>query len=66
MICLKGALPLIEVLRLVDSNKKLANIAFIHGAMDQVKKHIQKQILSICFSVLVLTWKQKTNEISRP
>jgi len=42
MICLKGALPLIEVLRLVNSNKKLANIAFIHGAMDQVEKHIQK------------------------
>lgn len=47
MICLKGALPLIEVLRLVNSNKKLANIAFTHGAMNQVKKHIQKHFVGV-------------------
>nr|KYP48416.1 hypothetical protein KK1_029878 [Cajanus cajan] len=40
IICLKGALPLIEVLRLVDSDQKPA-MGFIHEAMDQAKEKIQ-------------------------
>jgi len=39
--CLKGALPLIEVLRLVDSDQKPA-MGFIYEAMDQAKEKIQK------------------------
>lgn len=35
-ICLKGAYPLIKVLRLVDSNEKLA-MGFIYEAMDQAR-----------------------------
>ena len=41
IICLKGALPLIEVLRLVDSDQKPA-MGFIYEAMDQTKEKIQK------------------------
>ena len=39
--CLKGTLPLIELLRLVDSNQKPA-MGFIYEAMDQAKEKIQK------------------------
>ncbi|XP_027941001.1 uncharacterized protein LOC114194784 [Vigna unguiculata] len=39
--CLKGAFPLIEVLRLVDSDQKPA-MGFIYEAMDQAKEKIQK------------------------
>jgi len=38
--CLKGALPLIEVLGLVGSDPKPA-MSFIYEAMDQAKKKIQ-------------------------
>jgi len=38
---LKGALPLIEVLRLVDSDQK-PTMGFIYEAMDQAKEKIQK------------------------
>ncbi|XP_068498554.1 uncharacterized protein [Phaseolus vulgaris] len=41
IICLKGALPLIEVLRLVDSDQK-PTMGFIYEAMDQAKEKIQK------------------------
>jgi len=39
--CLKGALPLIEVLRLVDLDQKPA-MGFIYEVMDQTKEKIQK------------------------
>ena len=41
IIFLKGALPLIEVLRLVDSDQK-PTMSFIYEAMDQAKEKIQK------------------------
>jgi len=41
IICLKGAFPLIEVLWLVDSNKKPA-MGLIYEAMNQAKEKIQK------------------------
>ena len=41
IICLKGALPLIEVLRLVDSDQK-PDMGFIYEAVDQAKEKIQK------------------------
>jgi len=39
--CLNGALPLIDVLRLVDLNQK-PTMGFINEALDQAKEKIQK------------------------
>ena len=44
--CLKGALPLIEVLRLADSDQKLA-MGFIYESMDQAKEKIQKSFNAV-------------------
>jgi hypothetical protein len=41
VICLRGATPLLKVLRLVDSDKKPA-MRFIYEAIDQEKDQIQK------------------------
>ena len=41
VICLRGATPLMKVLRLVDSNQKTA-MGFIYEVMDLSKEQIQK------------------------
>jgi hypothetical protein len=41
VICLRGATPLMKVLRLADSDQKPA-MGFIYEAMDQAKEQIQK------------------------
>ena len=51
--CLKGALPLIEVLRLVDSDQKPA-MGFIYETMDQAKEKIQKTFNAVKKKVLVI------------
>jgi hypothetical protein len=38
--CLKGAFPLLKVLRMVDSDEKAA-MGYIYEAMDQAKEEIQ-------------------------
>lgn len=40
IICLKGAFPLLKVLRMVDSDEKAA-MGYIYEAMDQAKEEIQ-------------------------
>ncbi|KAI5419265.1 hypothetical protein KIW84_043438 [Lathyrus oleraceus] len=40
IICLKGAFPLLKVLRMVDSDEKVA-MGYIYEAMDQAKEEIQ-------------------------
>jgi len=42
VICLRGPFPIMQVLRMVDSNEKQA-IGFIYKAMDQAKETIQKE-----------------------
>ena len=44
--CLKGVLPLFEVLRLVNSDQKPI-MSFIYEAKDQAKEHIQKTFNAI-------------------
>jgi len=44
--CLKGALPLIKMLRLVDLDQK-PTIKFIYEAMDQAKEKIQKALNAV-------------------
>ena len=39
--CMKGALPLIELLRVIDSNQK-PTMGFIYEVMDQAKEKIPK------------------------
>jgi len=64
--CLKGALPLIEVLRLVDSDQK-PTMGFIYEAMDQAKEKIQKAFNAVKKKVFYLfifvNGKQKTNSM---
>ncbi|CAH9125516.1 unnamed protein product [Cuscuta epithymum] len=51
--CLKAALPLIEVLRLVDSDEKPA-MGFIYEAMDRAKEKIQSAFNNVRKSYLPL------------
>ncbi|RDY13851.1 hypothetical protein CR513_01165, partial [Mucuna pruriens] len=64
IICLKGACPLIEVLRLVDSDKKPA-MGFIYEAMDQAKE--KYRILSMIYlplwNIIDERWD---NQLHRP
>ncbi|GFY88794.1 hypothetical protein Acr_06g0007340 [Actinidia rufa] len=46
VVCLKAAIPLIKVLRLVDSDEKPA-MGFLYEAMDRAKEQIQKNFNNV-------------------
>ncbi|VFQ77378.1 unnamed protein product [Cuscuta campestris] len=64
VICLKGALPLIEVLRLVDSDEHPA-MGFLYEAMDRAKEKIQAAFQNVkksyrpLWSVIDLRWNKQ-------
>jgi hypothetical protein len=55
VICLKGANPLIKVLRMVDSDEK-PTMGFIYEAMDGAKETIQKEFNGVKKRYLILTY----------